>query len=68
MSRLLQDGMASGMKVTRTDSQKKPAIICDRMHNDRMSWGGYVMQNSQCCSRGLMSKCAPQVAVFVHSG
>ena len=60
MSRLLQDSLASGWKIERTDSQNKPAVGCHRMHNDCMSWGGY--------EQGVDVKCVSQVAVFVHSG
>ena len=44
MSRLLQYGMASGRKIRKTDSHSKPAIRCNRMHNDCMSWGGFLLQ------------------------
>ena len=55
MSRLLQDSLASGWKTTRTDSLKRPAVGCDRMLDDCMSWGDYVLQDLECYSRGLMS-------------
>ena len=38
------------------------------MLDDCMSWGDCVLQDLEGYSRELMSKCAPQVAVFVRSG